>query len=120
MYIPMHFGNRCVVFKQLQGGPLPLISGVISPLSRVIIVITPTYQLFSAIKKGAQKSPAKHTNDRLGGLKATAKLPCFFCRKHLGVSKNMGTPKWMVKIMENLIKMDDLGGYHYFWKHPSK
>ena len=21
-------------------------------------------------------------------------------------------------IMENPIKMDDLGGYHYFWKHP--
>ena len=29
------------------------------------------------------------------------------------------TPKWMVKIMENPIKMDDLGGKtHYFWKHP--
>ena len=28
----------------------------------------------------------------------------------MGVSKNRGTPKWMVKIMENLIKMDDLGG----------
>ena len=25
------------------------------------------------------------------------------------VSKNRGTPKWMVKKMENLIKMDDLG-----------
>ena len=24
----------------------------------------------------------------------------------------------MVKIMENPIKMDDLGGYTYFWKHP--
>ena len=30
-------------------------------------------------------------------------------RHHLGVSKNRGTPKWMVKIMENPIKMDDLG-----------
>ena len=29
---------------------------------------------------------------------------------NLSVSKNMGTPKWMVKIMENPIKMDDLGG----------
>ena len=30
-----------------------------------------------------------------------------------------GPPKWMVKIMENPIKMDDLGvPYHYFWKHP--
>ena len=34
----------------------------------------------------------------------------------MGVSKNSGTPKWMV-VMENPIKMDDLG-YHYFWKHP--
>ena len=29
----------------------------------------------------------------------------------MGVSKNNGTPKWMVKIMENPIKMDDLGGF---------
>ncbi len=27
-------------------------------------------------------------------------------------------PKWMVKIMENPIKMDDLGVFPYFWKHP--
>ena len=33
---------------------------------------------------------------------------------------HLGTPKWMVKIMENPIKRDDLGGKpHYFWKHPS-
>ena len=29
---------------------------------------------------------------------------------HMEVSKNGSTPKWMVKIMENRIKMDDLGG----------
>ena len=29
---------------------------------------------------------------------------------NMGVSKNRGTPKWMVKIMENPIKMDDLRG----------
>ena len=28
---------------------------------------------------------------------------------YMDVSKNSGTPKWMVKIMENPIKMDDLG-----------
>ena len=28
----------------------------------------------------------------------------------MDVSKNRGTPKWMVKIMENPTKMDDLGG----------
>ena len=40
---------------------------------------------------------------------------------HLGVSKNRGTPKWLIFIMENPFKMDDLGGplgYPYFWKHP--
>ena len=26
-----------------------------------------------------------------------------------------GTPKWMVKIMENPTKMDDLGGFPIFW-----
>ena len=41
-------------------------------------------------------------------------------QKEMGVSKNRGfTPKWMVKIMENPTKMDDLGGNpHYFRKHP--
>ena len=29
---------------------------------------------------------------------------------YMGVSLNGGTPKWMVKIMENPIKMGDLGG----------
>ena len=33
-----------------------------------------------------------------------------FQNVHMGVSKNNGTPKWMVKIRENPIKMDDLGG----------
>ena len=32
----------------------------------------------------------------------------------MGVSKNTGTPKWMVKIMENPMKMDDLGGTPIF------
>ena len=37
----------------------------------------------------------------------------------MDVSKNRGTPKWMVKIMEIPIKMDDLGGKPpYFWKYP--
>ena len=38
-------------------------------------------------------------------------LECFStsCSNYMGVSKNRGTPKWMVKIMENPIKMDDLG-----------
>ena len=35
-------------------------------------------------------------------------------------TKNRGVypPKWMVKIMENPIKMDDLGGFHPIFKHP--
>ena len=35
-----------------------------------------------------------------------------FSLAHMGVFKNRGTPKWMVKIMENPIKMDDLGGFN--------
>ena len=37
---------------------------------------------------------------------------------NLGVSKNRGTPKWMVKIIENPIKMDDLGGFPIFLETP--
>ena len=38
---------------------------------------------------------------------------------HMGVSKNSGAPKWMVKIMENPINMGWFGGISpYFWKHP--
>ena len=37
---------------------------------------------------------------------------------YMGVSKNRDTPKWMVKIMENPIKMDDLGGNPLFWETP--
>ena len=38
--------------------------------------------------------------------------------KHMGVSKNRSTPKWMVEIMENLIKDGWFGGTTIFWKHP--
>ena len=36
-------------------------------------------------------------------------FPCVYIYIYLGVSKNNGTPKWMVKKMESPIKMDDLG-----------
>ena len=34
---------------------------------------------------------------------------CEAGKLQMGVSENRGTPKWMVKILENPIKMDDLG-----------
>jgi len=37
----------------------------------------------------------------------------------MGVSKNRDTPKWMVKIMENPIKMDDLVGKHPLFSEAS-
>ena len=40
---------------------------------------------------------------------------------YLDVSNNRGTPKWMVKIMENPYSNGWFGGKtHYFWKHPSE
>ena len=37
----------------------------------------------------------------------------------MAVSKNRGTPKWMVYLMENPIKNGMIWGVHpYFWKHP--
>ena len=42
---------------------------------------------------------------------------------HMGVNPKIGgkPPKWMVKIMESPIKMDDLGGKTpYLRKYPSK
>ena len=38
---------------------------------------------------------------------------------YMGVSKNRDTPKWMVKIRENPIKMDDLGGPPLFLETPT-
>ncbi len=40
----------------------------------------------------------------------------------MGVSKNTGTPKWMVYNRKPYEQMDDLGGFKtpYFWKHPLK
>ena len=37
---------------------------------------------------------------------------------HMGVSKNRDTPNWMVKIMENPIKLDDLGGKSTIFRNP--
>ena len=37
---------------------------------------------------------------------------------HMGVEPKIGAPKWMVKIMENPIKMDDLGGPPVFLETP--
>ena len=46
--------------------------------------------------------------------------PCQSVKVSMGMFPKMVgfPPKWMVKIMENPIKMDDFGGYHYFRKPP--
>ncbi len=41
-------------------------------------------------------------------------MTCIWMFPKIGGKK----PKWMVKIMENLLKMDDLGVSPYFRKHP--
>ena len=41
--------------------------------------------------------------------------------QNMGVEPKIGgkNPKWMVKIMENPIKMDDLGGFPLFLETPT-
>ena len=39
-------------------------------------------------------------------------------RVYMDASKNRDAPKWMVKIMENPIKMDDLGVFPLFLESP--
>ena len=43
------------------------------------------------------------------------------CFKNMGVEPKIGgkPPKWMVKIMENPIEMDDLGGPPLFLETPT-
>ena len=56
---------------------------------------------------------------KTGTWMTTAKSRVF--KKIVGVEPKIGviTPKWMGFLMENLIKMEDLGGnIHYFRKHP--
>ena len=42
------------------------------------------------------------------------------CMEYIGVSKNKGTPKWVVKIMETPIKIHDLGCFPplFLVQHP--
>ena len=37
----------------------------------------------------------------------------------MDVSKNRGTPEWMVYNGKPYFLMDDLGVFPYFWKHPN-
>ncbi len=62
-------------------------------------------------KKGCQ-SPLIRTLEPEFHLRQRIIVSVKFFRQ-VGVSKNRGIfpPKWMVKIMENPIKMDDLGGF---------
>ena len=68
-------------------------------------------------------NPVKSVNiyhiNRLAGLLPSTVLQDCNQLHHLGVSKNSGTPKWMVKIMENpMNKWDDLGGNPLFLETP--
>ena len=63
-------------------------------------------------RRRARKVPVVRSRNRRGR-KTTA-------LENIGVSKNRGTPKWMVyngKPWKTLLKWM-IWGYHYFWKHP--
>ena len=42
----------------------------------------------------------------------------FYIYIYMGVSKNNGTPKWMVYKGKSYIKIDDLGGFPLFLETP--
>ena len=67
--------------------------------------------LISSFAGPASKGSAKSRKpNRLGPSPGGEFQPQAIHLLHLDVSKNRGgPPKWMVKIMENPIKMDDLG-----------
>ena len=54
---------------------------------------------------GAHPKVKTKTEEKVGNMS----WRCIKLYLYMGVSKNRGTPKWMVKIMENPIKMEDLG-----------
>ena len=86
-------------------------------LNNVIQVISTTHRQLPS------NHPGK-TIPCLNRLKALLNLalrqPSFLLEQHisdLGVSKNRGTPKWMVCKWKTLLKWM-IWGYHYFRKHP--
>ena len=84
------------------------------------------FVFYSAAFLGSAKSTKKVQKHRLNVMKASfftssawEKKETWTFWKDIGVSKKLDTPKWMVKIMENPIKMGWFGGKKpYFWKHP--
>ena len=53
--------------------------------------------------------PGSSPSQQLGFGHPTLENRKFSANGHMDVSKNSGTPKWMVFLMENPIKMDDFG-----------
>ena len=49
--------------------------------------------------------------------KSLLRLPCDDVSNIWRLSKNNGTPKWMVYNFKTLLTWM-IWGYHYFWKHP--
>ena len=84
---------------------------------------TASYPKLMFNKMDTIRWPTKQTTLKTPGAKEIPYLSCHllegqnlnqkrlgkFKILHMGVSKNSGTPKWMVKIMEIPIKIDDLG-----------
>ena len=60
-----------------------------------------------------QKYVRNHHLIRISGLVITPNIP------HLGVSKNSGTPKWMVYNGKSILKWM-IWGYPWFWKLPNR
>ena len=93
-----------------------------SPLNMAVFGIYVRFlggNLFKKMAKSHLARPLKRS--KVSNLNQV-RLCVYICIYNMCVFPKIGVfpPKWMVKIMENPIKMDDLGGKPttYFWKHP--
>ena len=71
-------------------------------------------------RKPFRRLPSPSCSNKTSEFPSDSHFPIFpdrFPDPHIGVSKNRGTPKWMVYNGKTLLKWM-IWGYHHFRKHP--
>jgi len=84
----------------------------------IFCVFSERWQVFFAMaKKGRRASRGPRMERPQTTKQRSITWFCLPQGKHMGVSKNSGTPKWMVEKGKALLKRM-IWGYHHFWKPP--